>query len=89
MDYSLPRLLCPWDFQARILEWVAISSSRGFAQPREQTHVSCISCLAGRFFTTEPPGKSKFFLESITTQVAGGGRGGVGVIREGVCIIPS
>ena len=24
------RLLCPWDFQARILEWVAISSSRGF-----------------------------------------------------------
>ena len=23
------RLLCPWDFQARILEWVAIPSSRG------------------------------------------------------------
>ena len=23
------RLLCPWDFQVRILEWVAISSSRG------------------------------------------------------------
>ena len=88
MDYSPPRLLCPWDFQARILEWVAISSSRGFAQPREQTHVSCI-CLAGRFFTTEPSGKPKFLLESITTQTAGGGRGRVGVIREGVCIIPS
>ena len=29
-------------FQARILEWVAISSSRGFFQPRNQTHVSCI-----------------------------------------------
>ena len=29
-------------FQARILEWVAISSSRGCSQPRDQTHVSCI-----------------------------------------------
>ena len=26
------RLLCPWDFQARILEWVAIFSSRGSIQ---------------------------------------------------------
>ena len=29
-------------FQARILEWVAISSSRGSFRPRERTHVSCI-----------------------------------------------
>ena len=42
--------------QARILEWVAISFSRGSPQPRDQTHQSCI---AGRFFTTEPPGKTK------------------------------
>ena len=34
--------------QARILEWVAISSSRGSSQPRNRTWVSCI---AGRFFT--------------------------------------
>ena len=27
--------------QARILEWVAISYSRGFSQPRDQTHISC------------------------------------------------
>ena len=27
---------------ARILEWVAISSSRGSLQPRDQTQVSCI-----------------------------------------------
>ena len=26
---SPTRLLCPWDSQARILEWVAVSSSRG------------------------------------------------------------
>ena len=34
--------------QARILEWVAISFSRGSSQPRNQTPVSC--CV-GRFFT--------------------------------------
>ena len=39
--------------QARILEWVAISSSRGSSQPGDQTRVSF---LAGGFFTTEPPG---------------------------------
>ena len=32
--------------QARILEWVAISSSRESSQPRDRTQVSCI---AGRF----------------------------------------
>ena len=44
-------------FQARILEWVAISSSRGSSRPRDWTRVSCVPCLAGRFFTTEPPRK--------------------------------
>ena len=34
--------------QARILEWVAISLSRGSSQPRNLTQVSCI---AGKFFT--------------------------------------
>ena len=34
--------------QERILEWVAISFSRGSSQLRDQTWVSCI---AGRFFT--------------------------------------
>ena len=37
-----------FSLQARILEWVAISFSRGSSQPRDQTLVSCI---AGRFFT--------------------------------------
>ena len=32
-------------FQARILEWVASSYSRESSQPRDQTHVSCISCI--------------------------------------------
>ena len=35
--------------QARLLEWVAISPSRGSSRPRDRTWGSCI---AGRFFTT-------------------------------------
>ena len=35
-------------FQARILEWVAMSFSRGSSWPRDQTQISCI---AGRLFT--------------------------------------
>ena len=38
----------------RILEWVAISFSRGSSQFRDQTQVSHI---AGKLFTTESPGK--------------------------------
>ena len=41
-------------FQVSILEWVAVSSSRGSSWPRDWTQVSCIFCIAGRFFTAEP-----------------------------------
>ena len=34
--------------QARTLEWIAVPSSKGSSQPRDQTQVSHI---AGRFFT--------------------------------------
>ena len=40
--------------QARILEWVAIFSSRESSQPWDQTQVPCI---AGGVFTTEHLGK--------------------------------
>ena len=53
MDYRLPSSSVHGILQARILEWVAISSSRGSSRPRDGT---CISCIAGGFFTTEPPG---------------------------------
>ena len=43
--------------QARILEWVAMPSSRGSSQPRDRTHISCSSCIAGGFFTAKSPGK--------------------------------
>ena len=41
--------------RARILEWLAISFSRGSSRLMDETHVSC---LAGGFFTTEPPEKA-------------------------------
>ena len=34
--------------QARILEWVAMSSSRGSSQPRDRTRDSCVSCINKR-----------------------------------------
>ena len=46
--------------QARILEWVAISFSRGSSRPRDRTCISIlqVSCIAGGFCTAEPPGKA-------------------------------
>ena len=42
---SLPGSSVHGIFQARILEWLAIFSSRGSSRPRDQTHISCISCI--------------------------------------------
>ena len=48
MDCSPPGSSVHEILQARILEWVAISFSRGSSQPKDQTEVSHI---AGRLFT--------------------------------------
>ena len=50
MDYSPPGSSVRGIFQARIVEWVAISSSRGSSQHRDGTHVSCVPGIAGGFF---------------------------------------
>ena len=42
MDYNPSGSSVPRVSQARILEWVAISFSRGSSQPKDLTHVSCI-----------------------------------------------
>ena len=49
MDCSPPGSSVCGILQARILEWVAISFSRGSPQPRDRTWVSH---TAGRFLTT-------------------------------------
>ena len=48
VDYSPQAPLSVGILQARILEWVAMPSSRGYSQPRDRTKLSCI---AGGFFT--------------------------------------
>ena len=48
VDHSQPDFSVHGIFQARILEQVAISFSRGSSRPRNWTWISCI---AGRFFT--------------------------------------
>ena len=48
MDCSLPVSSAHGISLARVLEWVAISFSRGSSRPRDRTWVSCI---AGRHFT--------------------------------------
>ena len=50
VDYSSPGSSVLGILQARILEWVAMPSFRGSSQPRDQTHVSCISCISSGFF---------------------------------------
>ena len=47
--------------QARPLEGIAISISRGSSWPKDGTHVPCVSCIGRWIFTTEPPGKPKDF----------------------------
>ena len=68
MGHSLPGSSVHEIFLARILERVAMPSSRGSFQPRNQTHISCI---AGRFFITEPLGKPRFKHLSLRITLQG------------------
>ena len=45
MDYSPPGFSFHGIFQTRTLKWVAMPSSRGSSRPKDQTHVSCTSCI--------------------------------------------
>ena len=59
MDCSPPGSSLHGILQARILELVAMSTSRGSSRPRNQT---CSSCIADWFFTAEPPQKTQRYL---------------------------
>ena len=56
-DCSLPGFSIHGFFQARILEWVAISFSRGSSRPREGTRVSH---TAGRLYRLSQQGSSRY-----------------------------
>ena len=57
MDRGLPGSSVHEIIQARILKWVAISSSRGSSHPQMELLSPASPALAGRYFTTAPPGK--------------------------------
>ena len=70
MDCRLPGSSFHGILQARVLEWVAISFSRGYSQPRDWTQVSHIVC---RFFTSWATGKPKNTgVGSLLQQISGG-----------------
>ena len=54
MDHSPPGSSVHGILQVRILQGVAVPSSRGTSRPRDRTRISCV---AGRFFSTELLGK--------------------------------
>ena len=62
MDLSLPGSSVYGIFQARVLEWVAISFSRGSSQPRDRTPVSH---TAGRRFTVQTTREAHIFIECL------------------------
>ena len=70
IDYSPPGSSVHGILQVRILEWVAMLSSRESFWARDWTHISCVSCRADEFFTAEPLGKltSKHSSNEMTIQ---------------------
>ena len=61
MDWSLPGPSVHGISQQEYWSGLpVISFSRGSSQPRDWTHVSCVSCIADVFFTAELPGKPIF-----------------------------
>ena len=62
MDYGPPDSSVHKIILARILEWVAISLCKGSSQPRDQTCVSCGSCIDRQiFYHLSHPGNPKLF----------------------------
>ena len=57
MDCSRPGSSVHGISQTRILEWVAVSSSRGSSQPRDQTWVFCLLHWQAGSLSLVPPGK--------------------------------
>ena len=65
MNYSLPGSSVHGILQARISEWVAMTSSRGSSRSKDPTHISYVSCIGrgrvgGGSLSLVPPGKPNF-----------------------------
>ena len=62
LDCSLPGFSVHKTFQARILEWVAISFFRRSYRPMDQNCISSIACISGRFLTSWAIGEALILL---------------------------
>ena len=80
MDCNLPGSSIHGIFQARVLEWVAISSSRGSSQPRDWTQVSCIG---GRHFAVWATRDVQIFEMSAAAVAANTYKTGMGRSAHG------
>ena len=45
VDCRLPGYSVHGIFPARVLEWVSMPSHKGSSWPRDQTHITCVSCI--------------------------------------------
>ena len=70
MDCSLRGSSVHGIFKARVLEWVAISFSRGSSQPRDQTQVSCIASRCFTVWATEFPAFFVYLDNSLLSYVS-------------------
>ena len=52
MSFHYVRLRCPWDSQARILEWLPCPPPGDLPNPRTEPTSFTSPAMAGRFFTT-------------------------------------
>ena len=72
MDRSPPGSSVHGILQARILEWVAMPSSRASSQPGDQTHVSCISCIGTCvLYHQYHPGSPRTLISALKSPASG------------------
>ena len=61
MDSSPPGSSVHGISQARTLEWIAMPSPWGSSRPRDQTRVSCVSCIGRQILHHCTTGEHSFF----------------------------
>ena len=71
MDCSPPGSPVRGVLQATVLERVAMPSSSGSSLPRDQSCVSCVSCIAGGFFTLRHWGRPRWTITCIIFNSVG------------------
>ena len=69
IDWSLPGSSVYWIFQARILEWVAISPRRDLPNPGIKFASLVSPTLAGGFPTTEPSGNGGVIMTELYPSI--------------------